>query len=652
MTTIANGMVQIGANNNTNNTTQSDTNIFPVGKSIDASSCIYDNQTIVMVNSSVSQSANTIKGTYFDPIMTNGWNFDMGAQSFLNGVFSESALMSESTSSYLNLQPQSPSSLGKYTIDITNGMSDGTGVSTEFFSLTSNPYACVAGSFTNGSGIPTYNNINPNYSNSGSDSFIFTSNYYFQQKNEILMIQLIFTVQNTGSLNVATTSTTLPRVTVLVINKVVTQDAMSGISNGFEHSHKTKTYTSTPYTMDYQSTNGPPGTFNPQQSYNYIKNTLPIVFAPGFVSLYATLPLSYVPPVMNNSVWYGQYVNTVGNGFNIISGEPTFNTTTGLTAINRSVSYGHFVVAVSYNQDGYSNSYVPNGSIYAEYLIRNIWRSPISIFNSYEGASVSDMVSKKVILLFGTTSTGGMFFVMNTGTPINVITGYAVTTLSNFMQIIRALKTNYNGQTSYMSYLTDQNVINQLNASGYFTIVPVQINKITEGTITNPSIVKDSPGMYYMLVNSTNSVNFVVDPSEQNVLNKSIGIDYLNMGTNCTLMTTGVCRYNNSNLKIEQIQNGDLLGNSFFMGLRKGSSGGSASSTYFVQVILPETLFNGKPIQMGPNQMGVFANVNSPFYIKLNGSAATQFSPDSNLSGNRVTLSVSNTQVTLGDVTS
>ena len=648
MSSIANGMVQIGSSNS-GNTTQSDFNIFPVGKSIDASTCVYDGQTIVMVNSSVSQSANTIKGQYFDPMMTNGWNFDMGAQSFLNGVFSESALMSENTSSYLNLQPTSPSSLGKYTIDITNGLSDGSGASTEFFSLTSQPYACVAGSFTNGTGIPTYNNVNPNYSNTGTDSFLFTSNYYFQQKNEILMVQLIFTVQNTGSLNATGTSTTLPRVTVLVINKVVTQDGLSNISQGFEHGHKTKTYTSTPYTMDYQSSSG--SSFDATQSYNYVKNTLPIVFAPGFVSLYATLPLSYVPPVLTSSVWYGQYVNTTGNGFNIISGEPTFNTTTGLTAINRSVTYGHFVVAISYNQDGYSNSYVPNSSIYAEYMIRNIWRSPIAIFNSYEGASVNDMVSKKVILLFGTTANGGMFLVMNTGTPISIITGYAVTTLNNFMQMLRALKTNYNGQTSYMSYLTDQNVINQINSGGYFTIVPIQINKITEGTITNPSAVKESPGMYYMLLNSLNSANFVVDVSEQTVLNKSIGIEYLNMGSNCVLMTTGVCRYNSSLLKMEVIQTGDLLGNSYFMGVRKGATG-TTTGNYFVQVILPETLFNGKPVQMGPNQMGVFSNVNSPFYIKLNGSAATQFSPDSNLSGNRLTMSVSNTQVVLGDVTS
>src|SRR3990167_8750849 len=163
---ILSGLIQIGSNTPINGNS-SDFNIFPVGTSIDATQCVYDNKTIVMVNSSANSGLNQLKAQYFDPLMTNNWNFDMISQNFLAGTFASSDLLSESTSSYLNLQPTSPTTTGKYTIDITNGGSDGSSTSTEFFSLTSNPYACLAGSFANGSGTPTYSNINPNYSNAG-----------------------------------------------------------------------------------------------------------------------------------------------------------------------------------------------------------------------------------------------------------------------------------------------------------------------------------------------------------------------------------------------------------------------------------------------------------------------------------------------------
>jgi hypothetical protein len=273
MASFLNGQVQIGTYVPQNNTTQTsssnsscDFNIFPVGTSIDATNFVYDNQTIVMVNSSTNSNINTIKAQYFDPLMTNNWNFDMTSQNFLNGVFSSSELLSDITSSYLNLQPLSPSAIGKYTIDILNGSSDGSGKSTEFFSLTSQPYACVAGSYTQGTGIPTYNNVNPSYSTSGTDSFLMTSNYYVQQKNEILIVQLIFTITNTASLNVNSTpsSTNMPLINVQVINKVITKDAQASLASGYDQS-KTKVYNSSSYPLSYLTGNQ---TFNPTSSYN------------------------------------------------------------------------------------------------------------------------------------------------------------------------------------------------------------------------------------------------------------------------------------------------------------------------------------------------------------------------------------------------
>lgn len=637
-------------NTNTNNG-QADWNIYPVGTSIDASSCVYDNQTIVMVNSSVNPNANTIKAQYFDPLEVGNWNFSMTSNSILAGTFASSDFLSETTSSFMNLQATSPQSTGKYTIDITNGMSDGSSTSTEFFSLTAQPYACVAGAFV---ATPTYNNVNPNYSNTGTDSFIFTSSYYVTSKNEILIIQLIFTIQNVGSLNVSSTSSTVPLLSVMVVNKVITQETQSSLSSGFDQNSKSKIYKSTPYPLQFMAINGQPvSNFDPTETYNYVANTLPIVIAPNFVKLFATLSLIYVPPVLTSDVWNGQYLNVSGNGFNIISGYPTFNTTTGFTPLSpvRPVQFGHFVVGVSYNQDGMTSSYVPYANIYAEYMIRNIWRSPLAIYNSYSGVSISEMASKNVLLLFGSSTNGGMFLVMNTGTPINIVTGFAVTSLNNFMMIMRALKANNNGQTTYMSYLTDPNIINTVNATGYYSIMPVTINKVTDGTIMNPSTVKASPGMSYMLLNSKNTANMIVDLAEQFVINKDVGISYLGM-SNTTIMATGNNRYNYSNVKIEKMPTAEAFGNSIYLGTMVGKSG-TSTATFFVIVILPEASFNSSSIANSKNEMAVFADGSSPFYLQVSasggGSGYAQFAPRTDVNGNRLLMSVSNTPPIFGN---
>jgi hypothetical protein len=277
-------------------------------------------------------------------------------------------------------------------------------------------------------------------------------------------------------------------------------------------------------------------------------------------------------------------------------------------------------------------------------MIKNIWRSPISIFNSYDGVSINDLSNKKVILLFGTNSTGGMYLVINTGTPINVITAFGVTTLNNFMMIMRALRNNYNGDTSYMSYITDQNVINQINSTGNYNITPVQLNKITDGTIMNPQTVKNCPGMSYMLLNTKNSANMSVDITQQNVFNGSLGISYMNM-SNVGLCSVGLNKYYNSMLKIFSAYNGNLIGNSYYIGQMTGTN----NLTYYVLVILPETSFNPNPVSTSNNIMSIFSNVNSPFYITVQNSTngQIQFSPNSNVNINKLTMSVSNSCVVL-----
>ena len=192
------GLVQFPSNNvqtnisttstTTNTSTSSDFNLFPVGTSIDSKDYIYNGETILYVNSTTNSNLNTVKAEYFDPADANNWNFEIQAESLLNGYCSTSDLMTEDLSSFTNLQPSNSKVTGKYLIDITNTG----GALTEFFSLTASPYASVNGVFDT---VPTYNNVIPRYSTQGSDNFLFTSNYFVKAKNEILIIYLIFTIQ-------------------------------------------------------------------------------------------------------------------------------------------------------------------------------------------------------------------------------------------------------------------------------------------------------------------------------------------------------------------------------------------------------------------------------------------------------------------------
>ena len=141
MSGLGSGRVQQGIlsslnNVNTSNavrttTISTDVDIFPVGQSINASNYVYDGQTILMINSTINPNANVVKAQYFDPVsgevppmLSSGtmvpnfsnWNFDLVNNSYLNGSFSSSALLTEPTYLFNNLQPIS-NALGQYTLD-------------------------------------------------------------------------------------------------------------------------------------------------------------------------------------------------------------------------------------------------------------------------------------------------------------------------------------------------------------------------------------------------------------------------------------------------------------------------------------------------------------------------------------------------------
>lgn len=617
-------------------TITTDFDVFPVGTSINPTNFIYDGQTILNINSTLSPNSNLIKGQYFNPITgapdsnLNSWNYDLTATSFLNGSFTTSALLNETTSLYNNLLPYN-NSTGTYILDITNGGIQATGNSkqTLFFSLTSQPYVCSEGTFIT---TPNATNVIPAYSGNNSDNFIFTSNYYIQQKNEIIIVQLVFSVSNTDSLNVNNTTSLIyhasPTVSVIVTNKIISQNQSGSLSSGVNNG--TKTYTSGPIPLQYAQ-NGV--LFNPSNATSSIVNNVPLIIAPGYSTLYVTMPLAYIPPYLSSTSgnYVGQYLNqgtstsgSAPSGYEIFNNIPVFPSsslnTLNTTPVALSQTYsGHFVVGIAYSID--FSYYNPGSFIYSEVLIKNIWRSPISIYNSYKAFSVNDMATKLVVVLFGKGVNGGTFLILNTGTPLNLITSYGVTSLTNFMSIMKALINFYDGSVVSIDYFINTNVIQQVNTLGNYNIQVVTVQPILDGTIVNPPTVLNCPNSYYMLLNTKNSTNLSIDPTDQKILSypfSNSSYFSISKGIPCA---TGICLYNNSELTLLQTNGTWLFANSLYLGQNTING-----QTFYTLIILPEALFIGTPVS-SLNQIYIYSSPYSLFYLSSSSNTATKFSP-------------------------
>ncbi len=624
----------------TSTTVTTDVDIFPVGKSINPTNFIYDGQTILMINSTLNPNANVVKAQYFDPVYGGipgsmgfaDWNFDLVPNSYLNGSYSSSALLSEPTYLFNNLQPIT-AALGQYTLDIENGAaqtnSSGNSSQTLSFSLTSQPYVCYQGSFYT---TPTQINVVPGYSSNNSDNFLYTSNYYVQQKNEIIIVQLVFTVANTNSLNANNVGVGLtsgaPTVSVIVYNKIISKDALASLASGSStDSLKTKIYTAGPIPLQYTQ-NGTP--FNPQNPSFSINNNVPIIIAPGYQKQYATLPIIYVAPTpvqsSGQTIYYPNYLNAGGSspssGYQIVSNLPVVNPLAVTAPANvQPCPFGHFVVGVAFSSD-YA-TYQPGSSIYAEVLIRNIWRSPISIYQSYQAFSTNDMATKQVVLLFGKTFNGGTFLVTNSGTPISLIDNYAVTSLRNFMSIMRAVVTYFDGSVSLVDYFINTNVVQQINALSNANIQVLTLQPLLDGSIANPPTVLNCPNMYYLLLKSPNTVNMTVDPTNQVVFGQNIGASYFGL-PNSLLCGTGDARYYSSDLSLLSVADGQIFANSIYAGLNTINN-----QQFYTLLILPEALFNGVPLTTTNNVLSIYSTPSTLFYINTTSNTSSQFVPKS-----------------------
>lgn len=685
-----NGQIQLPSGNNTSTSTTSttsststssqsvsDVNISPVGNSIDPSLYVYDGQTILLINSTVNQNNNSVQLQYFDPVTgypnntgngpygypspmgTNtgftNWNFDLQPQNNLNGCVIGSNLLGDQTYLYDNLQPPISTSnyLGLYSVDIANanlqtptsGNDAGISSETMFFSLTSQPYLSYQGvsySSPGVAGVPTSSNINPNYSNLGTDTFLFTSQYWMQTSNEIILVHMVFNVTNTSSTyysysSTSTSTSPAPIVTVTVYNKIITREMMASVGTGHP-CPKPKVYSTGIISLQYLQ---PGQTFNSGVASKFLFNNVPVIIADGYKKSFATMGLVYVPPSsnssnQNNCQFLAASSLTNGDGFTINNYLPTaditnintypFAATTGIgIQTSGTTNYGHFVVTIAYSYN--SSQYNPGTAFVGEVLIRNIWRSPIAIYNAYSAFSVNDLINKQVVLLFGKSANGGTFLVTNTGTPLSQITNYGVTSLGNFMTIIKTILTLYNNSYSLSDYFTNTTLINNLNSLGAINIQTVSLQPILEGTISNPPTVLNCPNMWYLFLNAKNSQNLSIDPTNQEVFNSNSSL-YLGLN-NSTLSDAGLCKYfNNELIMLGTTNSGSTpyyFGNTLYLGLNVINS-----QSYYMLVVLPEALFNGTPLNSTNNVMSIYAALETIFYFNYNSSSSSAFLPTSN----------------------
>jgi hypothetical protein len=666
--TTINGIVNATRNTTSSSTTQADCNIYPVGSTITPHDVIYHDQTILMVNSTINQNSNTVTAQYFDPVCgsTPGgfstWNFDYSANSYLSGTMATSALLpssmnDDSLSLFSNMQPTgSLNGSGKHNLDITNNDSCATATQDQpvkypglFFSLTSQPYYTYKGGVYGGvcnTGAVTTTNVAPGFTgNYNSYNFLFTSNYYVQQKNEIILVELLFTVSNSDSTvyNAPSTQGT-PTLSVIIRNKILTQNALASLSTDSSDLTKVKVYTAGPIPLQYMLSGS---SWNSNNFFYSIQNNVPLVIAPGYTKLYATLPVAYVPSAGGGNGWsMNQNCYNISGSpavpiFNITNGSSTPNgyvagTPPSATYFtyqsvsgNTQINYGHFVIGTAYSYD--YNNYQSCTTITAEVLIRNIWKSPIAVYNNYQNFSVNDMATKQVVLLFGKNLTGGTFLVLNTGTPLSAITSYAVTSLRNFISIMRAIINLFDGSTSIVDYFINPTTIAQVNQSGSYNVNVLVLQPLLDGAITNPQSINNCPGMWYLMLNSKNSFNFAIDPSEQSVFGQQIGFNYLGI-QNSILCSTGNCVYMQSylNMLADELQ-GDLFGNSLSLGLNV-----IGSQSYYIVIILPEAQFSPIVNTAFQNTLTVYSTPNTMFYIMITANTGSQFAPSS---GNYVAIS-------------
>jgi hypothetical protein len=583
---------------NTTTTVQADCNIYsvPQNQISNISNYMYDEQTILYINSG---SQNYTTGVYFDPTQVNGsWNYSLNnSNNLLAGQNAMTSLYDSNLQSYQNLQSFGVKNEGSYTIDITNGQQTTTN---------SNPlFYAIGASYTSQSS--QYNTI-PNYNPINTSSYLETASYMFTSQQNILVVKIVIKINSTDSLCVDG-GTGKPLLLITVTNTVSSKESMKNGSTTapkvYEHSMSLK----------YSNTS----TFDNKKTCFYMNSPIPLIFAPGFNSTYSYISCLYIPPVINNSEYYGQYLPS--NGYTFVNGINSFDTTT-LEQTTQKTNYGYFIIAMAYQYSDSYSTYLTSG-IQEEVITTNIWHSPISLYNSYKNYSVLDSNGLNVTLLFGKTYNGALFLVTNTGTPISAITAFGYTTLSNFINIMQAFCREYDNTSSLVNYYTDPYTIANLKLKGYNVSV-VGLTPIIDAvsSIKNPSSINTLPNMNYLFIHQSNSVNITIDSSQQTVINQNTGQSYFGIA-NSSLYSLGSNLYTSSKLDFLSTANNTLFGNTISLGLQD-----IAGVMYYVNLITPESSFRPNYTADDSNTLSIYATLNTAYYVS-SGGGNTRYIPGS-----------------------
>jgi hypothetical protein len=634
-----------------NTTITTDFDIFGVGNGINTSNYVYDGQTVLLVNSTSSQGTSSVKGTFFDPTQSSNVSWTLSANSNMSCNIASQALLNTNYDVMQNVLPIGLS-VPTYTLDLlntgvntntntTSNDSSGNNYYTTTMALLANTYSTTTGVF-NGGLAPT--NTEPSYpTNSNSASYMFTGNYYFTQTTDIVIAYMVYTINGTDLLSNTALGQGTPTLSVMVYNRVISKESIAkGDVSG-------KLYTAGPISLSFM----PPSTsFSNNASYQNTTNfNIPIIIADNCQKIYGTISVAYVPYSDGFESNGGYYLNRAGYNYSngvltpeeypglaIIGGATQMNTTIGEGIVNigtgNVTTSGHFVVGLTYPIGNINYAGI---NIYCDLLIKNIWRSPVSIYNTYSSYSISDLAVKQVVLLFGKSSNGATFLVTNSGTPINIITSYAVTSLSNFIGLMNSVISNFNSTSSLVSFFTDSSTVSTNNDELGLNNVALKTQSLLSGSIINPDSVAKSPNMWYMLLQTTNSANLSVDPTSQKLFNNDIG-NYFDL-QNSSLCSLGTVNYSGSKLNILTAGSSYLFANSIFCGQTTINN-----QTFYNLVILPEAQFNGAPTTNAGN-ISIYAVNNTSFYTATSSTAKSSTRYDENAATSKLMMTASNIDI-------
>ena len=608
----SNSVISTVIKNNITTTAQADCNIYkmPENQIPNVSNYMYDEKTVLYINTS---SQNYCIGQYFSPCDVNAdWNYCLNnPKNLLAGQTAYSSTLGD-MSNIQNLLFVGGKPEGRYSLDITNAQ--------QTTSTTDNPlFVAIGANYSNSTKIGQFDTV-PNYNQSSPISnYSIHSQYIFLSEQDLLIVTLNISVIGTDGLFVNNVQNpTTPQLMITVKNKVYSRESLkNGGSTGgvvYEHTVPLKYY------QDGDI-------FNNSTSSYFMNQAVPLIFAPRFVSTYCYISVLYVPPVNINGNWVGQFLpgnpGTNNNGF-VFDPDHTnhFDINTLTPTLNQTTRYGHFVTGFAYGDiNNKYSTYLVQG-IQEEVLTVNIWRSPISLYNSYKNYSIMDTNGLSVTLLFSKSYNGALYLVTNTGTPISSVVSYGILPLNNFINTMQAFCRKYDNTSSLADYFIDPYTVKKLKLEGYDVIV-VQLQSVLDSVnkIKNPSNIDTLPNMNYFLLHRPNSANITIDPTEQIVINQNTGQNYFGL-TNSILFSLGDNMYATSKLSILSTFNNTLFGNSIYLGLQEING-----LIYHVIFTLPESAFRPDYCSDSSIIFNTYASLDTPYYV-TNSIGFTRFVPN------------------------